>query len=255
MPSWRSYLKGYPDAQLCEFLEYGWPMNHTAPLPPQPDYINHMSATAYPEAVNTHLTQEIAMGAIIGPFSSPPFVTMFQPNPLMSRPKRNTDQRRIILNLSWPIGHSTNDGIPSHIYLGCPYKLRLPMVDDLVALILKHGQRCLLYSRDLHRAFSQLRADPLDWPLLGLHWEGGYYFHTSVPFGVRWGSMACQRTTDAVCHILRKEGWDWLCYVDDFAGAAAGEQLALQAFLRGGSSYEIWDLRNLKTKHSHPHTA
>ena len=44
---------------------------------------------------------------------------------------------------------------------------------------------CYLYSRDMARAYRQLRSDPLDWPLTGLTWNSKYYFDMSVPFVIR----------------------------------------------------------------------
>ena len=50
--------------------------------------------------------------------------------------KRDSEERRVIVDLSWPCGHSVNDGIPSDSYLGEPLVLRFPTIDDIVHQLL-----------------------------------------------------------------------------------------------------------------------
>ena len=85
----------------------------------------------------------------------------------------------------------------------------------------RHGPGCLLYKVDLSRAYRQLRSDPLDWPFLGISWQDQDYVGVSVPFGLRHGASACQRTTEAVSSIVKQEsGADTEPYIDDTAGAS-----------------------------------
>lgn len=220
LPAWRRLLAGYHDAMICDFLEFGWPMNYTRAYPPAPVDKHHASALAFPDHVSDYLETEVSLGAIMGPFPHAPFTPWCQTNAFMTREKKCSAKRRIIVDLSWPTGFSVNSGIPSDIYLGQPYKLHLPTVDDLANAIVKQGQGCFLYSLDLARAYRQLRCDPLDWPLLGYMWNNCYYFDIAIPFGVRWGAMACQRMTNAVCNIVNCDKRTLLGYIDDFAGVA-----------------------------------
>ena len=225
---WRSYLRNYHDVQVFEFLEYEWPMDYIpSQLLMRADQ-NHQSARAYPQHVKTYLDKELRCGALMGPCNS----AGLQISPLMSREKRNSQSRRIIMDLSWPPGASVNDGIPKDTYLDEPFKLTLPTVDDVVNLIREHGQGCYLYSQDLERAYRQLRSDPLDWPLLGLEWDNKYYFDVAVPFGIRNGAMACQRTTNAICFIHRLDNYVSRCYIDDFLGVASTLSVAESGFNR-----------------------
>lgn len=230
MNKWRSYLRDYPDKHLCDFLEYGWPMNYTRYSPLQPTINNHTSALDHPSHINLYILTETQHGALLGPFDVSPFLG-YHTNPLMTREKRDSDKRRIIMDLSWPIGASVNTGIPKDTYLGVPYKLKLPTVDDAISMIRAQGRGCYLYGLDLERAYRQLRSDPLDWPLLGLCWDSNLYFDVAIPFGIRWGAMACSRTTEAICHIHTSQGHSSLCYIDDFFGVSppALDQ-ALQGF-------------------------
>lgn len=87
----------------------------------------------------------------------------------MTREKKLSDKRRIIVDLSWPAGSSVNAGTPKDTYDGYPYKLRLPGADDIIALIQRNGRDSYLWSVDISRAIRKLPADPLDWPLLCVH--------------------------------------------------------------------------------------
>ena len=46
-------------------------------------------------------------------------------SPLMSRPKKDSEMRRIVLDLSWSQGFSVNDGIDSEYYLDYESKVKL----------------------------------------------------------------------------------------------------------------------------------
>ena len=99
-------------------------------------------------------------------------------NPLMVRPKKEIGKFRVILAFSFPIGEPVNALVPRFTYDGVPYKLRLPSALNLAELIAKRCQYCYLYKLDLARAYRQLPSDPLDWPLLGIQWEGKCHYDT-----------------------------------------------------------------------------
>ena len=46
---------------------------------------------------------------------------------------------RVVVDLSFPVGSSVNDGIPKDTYLGEPFTLRLPGVDAFVDSALAVG--------------------------------------------------------------------------------------------------------------------
>lgn len=252
--NWRSLLCDYHDQALCDFLEFGWPVNYIRDNPPQASGSNHGSAIAYADHVATYIHTEIELGAILGPFEEPPFSPWFNTSPLMTRPKRASNVRRIIQDHSWPIGASVNAGVPRDVYLGRPYKLRLPSVDDLVSLIIKHGPGCFLYGTDLSRAYKQLRSCPLDWPLLGIHFDSKWYLDISISFGLRWGAMACQRVTEAICYITGKQGHDNISYIDDFAGAAHGKEMADKGLSQLQDTLNALGVIEARDKASYPST-
>ena len=67
--------------------------------------INHKSATEYPDHVTVYLEEEHQ--AILGPFKHPP-VDNLHTSPFITRDKPNLENRRVIIDLSWPLGESVN---------------------------------------------------------------------------------------------------------------------------------------------------
>ena len=60
--------------------------------------------------------------------------------------------------------------------------------------------------------------------MLGISWQDRAYADVSVPFGLRHGASACQRTTEAVSILAKEEcNADTHPYVDDTAGASVPE--------------------------------
>ena len=215
---WREKLHDYHDVMLCDFLEFGWPLNYTSPTWPHNCAKNHASADAYPDHVHHYIQTESTYQAILGPYAEPPF-SFFHTSPLMTRPKKNSDKRRIIMDLSYPAGTSINSGIPQGEYQDLAYKLHYPTIDTFVEHILHMGQGCHLFKVDISRAFQNLKVCPLDYPLLSLTWNEMFYFDTYVPFGCRNGSFQCQSTTDAIAYVLRLDGIEITNYVDDIVSA------------------------------------
>ena len=91
----------------------------------------------------------------------------------------------MVHDLRFPPGESVNDGIARDQYLSQALHLRLPGVDRLVEFILSKGPGCLVFKKDVKRAYRQIPVDPNDYHLLGMCIDGQFYFHTVTPFGLR----------------------------------------------------------------------
>lgn len=157
-------LHGYEDASICEFLEFGFPLGYFGDV--QHGSIdsytfvrNHGGAKHFPAQIQEYLAKERSYGAILGPFKENPFCCNIRLSPLNSVPKKDTDERRIILDLCYPKGHSINDSISKDFYLGQKISLSYPNVDDLVNVIKVKGRGCLLFKRDLRRFYRQIGTD------------------------------------------------------------------------------------------------
>ena len=221
IPAWRKIEHRLSDPSLVNMLAYGFPVGYASGEVPTPGTPNHSSALRNQGAVEGFLEKEVRLGAMMGPFKAQPFVNWARANPLMTRPKRESSELRVILDLSFPQGSSVNTGIPGGVLDGQQFKLRLPTPADLAHKIVKHGRGCLLYKVDLSRAYRQLRSCPRDWPFLMVSWQGRPYVDTAIPFGLRHGASACQRMMEAVIEATQeKEDIDVAPYIDDTAGAA-----------------------------------
>ena len=118
-----------------------------------------------------------------------------------------------------------NARIPVGQLDGMPFKLRLPTPLDLARKMVLCWRGCLIYKVNLSGAYRLLRSCPRDWPLLMINWQGRPYVDVAVPFGLRHGASAYQRTTEAVVKVARAEaGTDASPYIDDTVGAAVEDE-------------------------------
>ena len=135
----------------------------------------------------------------------------------MTRAKPNSDRRRVIIDLSWPLGASVNARIDKNTYLDAPFALTFPTVDDITNELKRLGRGAFLYKVDVSCAFRHVKVDPGDYDLLGLEWNG-HYVDTCVLFGMRHGSQIFHRLSDAVRYFIRHKGFTIIDYIDDYVG-------------------------------------
>ena len=215
-----SLLADYHDKELVQFLTYGWPSNRlpTSPKPTR-NFLNHKSATEFPDQIKQYISRELSLGGVIGPFKDSPFLEAdIGVSPLSTRPKKDSTDRRVILDLSYPPGRSVNDFIPKDYYLGIPVKIVFPRVDDLAKRINQLGDKAWAWKKDLSRAFRQYPLDPGDYHLFGYTWEGLLYFDIVLVMGHRSAPYLAQRISDALKFIMNSNDFCIFNYVDDFLG-------------------------------------
>ena len=152
-----------------------------------------------------------------GLFPRPPFIPWCQTNTLLTHPKCNSTDRRIIMDLSWPLPPfiRINGGTPRESYLGSYKKMHLPSAQDFCDLIRTADKGCYLYSADVARAYRQLLLDPGDWPLVCFNFQGAYDIDISLPFGLHWAVPHCQEVTCLITSALNNKGTTVLSYIDD----------------------------------------
>ena len=215
IPRWRSFLSAYHDNNIVDYLEFGWPVGYDYEQFgfPVSQLRNHSGATNYPRDLNLYIDTEIARHSVAGPFSSLPFSGRLAVSPLNSVPKKDSVERRIILDLSWPLNTSVNVGVDNSLHEGVEFSLTYPTVDHIASLIARKGPGCLIYKCDLRKAYRQFYVDPYDFPLLGFHWNDCYYFDVVLPMGLRSAAMACQRITSDISYICSQQGFDVLNYL------------------------------------------
>ena len=215
---WRNTLHSYHDLALVDFLEFGWPINYVADSRPQPVNRNHPSAIKHAFAVRKFINNKVNLQATAGPFRSNPLDCQLIISPLLTVPKKDSINRRVVMDPSYPPNCSVNDRIPTDSFLGEPFTLRLPGVDSLVQIIQKFGPGCLLFKTDLSCAYRQLPIDPRDYHHLGYRFDKLIFFDTVFAFGLRPATLGCQRTANAVTYLYTHQGYFCTNYVDDFGG-------------------------------------
>ena len=135
-------------------MRYGWPIGRLPTLPdPHISFRNHKGATEHPEALTKYIAKEQKYEAIMGPFEVIPFNSLVGISTLSTRPKKESEERRIILDLSFPPGYSVNDGIIKDNYLGFHTKLSFPKIDEFALRVYKLGKGAHMFKIDLHRYF------------------------------------------------------------------------------------------------------
>ena len=221
IPRWRELLHGYEDEVICDLLEYGFPLdfNKNQKLS-YSERRNHKGARDYPEFINKYFDRECGANRIAGPFHKNPLSVPLVVSPMNSVPKASVDERRAIVDLSWPKGTSVNDGISKETYLGKVIDLHYASVEQVCRMVLKVGLGSHIYKRDLRHAYRQIPVDPRDYQYLGYYWEESMYFDTVLAMGQRNAAMACSRTTKAVMHLHEKAGYLGTSYLDDLIGVA-----------------------------------
>ena len=191
---------------------------------------------------------------MLGPFAAPPFSPWSQVSPLMTVEKKDSGDRRVIIDLSFPIGAGVNAGVPKNFFQGSPKQYSLPSITDLADLIMTAGPGCHMWKADLERAYRQLRCDPLDYPLLGIMHDGAYFTDICPSFGCRGSSMSQQRVSEAVCYLMSTEGFSTLAYVDDFCGVQESKSQALFAYNSFANLTDTLGLRLAPDKCAPPQT-
>ena len=223
--AWDHYLVDYGDREIVDFLRFGWPSSFDHHSPLLSTLKNHSSGLSYPKHIEHYIEKELSKQALLGPFSYPPIIPLHV-SPILTRPKKDSEWRRIVVDLSWPRGKSINDGIASGEYLGDVIELTLPTIDYMADRVRNLGRGCFMYKLDLSRGYRQLRLDPLDWPLMCIQHDRQFYLDLCPPFGLRTAAMMMERTTMAVCYIHGLHGFTSKPYIDDFGGA---EKLCVEA--------------------------
>ena len=102
---------------------------------------------------------------------------LFVPPPPEHRSKERQGRSPNFLDLSYPIGWSINDYVSKDFYLGQKMTLSYPVVDQFMFIVKLKGRSCLLFKRDLSRAYRQIVLDPGKVSLLGYSFNGNVYLH------------------------------------------------------------------------------
>ena len=213
-------LGEYHDKEVIQWLRYGWPVSRPSNWPDSvPTYMNHTSANKYPDQLYKYLRKEMDKGAVMGPFKNVPFRARVGVSPLSTREKKDSESRHILMDLSWPVGYSVNDGIAKDYYLGFRTKLQFPTIDIMAKCVSELGTSARMFKINLNQYFRQLRIDPFNHSLLCFSWNQEIFFNVMAPMGLRSAPYFAQRVSNAIRYVHNTVGYFLFNYIDDFLGA------------------------------------
>ena len=109
---------------------------------------NLPSAQIKPQLIKDRLNKEIKLGRMWGPFDNLPFQHLMC-SPVGLVPKKDTDEMRMIMHLSYPYGESINDFIDED-----KTTTSYQQFDDAIRLVQRHGQGCFMAKGDVKSAFK-----------------------------------------------------------------------------------------------------
>ena len=170
------------------------------------------SALEHPDVVDDYLAEECRRGHVLGPFRLLP-----APALVVSRfgviPKRGKENKwRLIVDLSFPEGHSVNDGIDLQ---NC--SLSYVTVDNIAARVRALGRGSQMAKCDIKHAYRQVPVHPEDRILFGMRWRDRFYVDTRLPFGLRSAPLLFSAAADTLEWVVKQSGCDHILqYIDDF---------------------------------------
>ena len=215
--AWAQALSWHPDKAfaryICTGLRFGFRIGFSGNVCLKPAPNNMRSAHDHPTVVSEYLAKETALGRMLGPFDMSTSLCPLQINRFGVIPKGHDQEKwRLITDLSFPPGHSVNDGIDPTL---C--SLSYSTVDEVAGLVARLGPGALLAKIDIESAYRLIPVHPDDRPLLGMQWEGSLYVDPMLPFGLRSAPKVFNAVADALCWHLHQSGIPLLRhYLDDF---------------------------------------
>ena len=206
---------------------------------------NHSGEKHFSTAVQKFLSKEKSYGAILGHFADNHFICNIALAPLNTVPKKDTVERRIILDLSFPKGMAINESVSKDFYLEEKVLLSYPGVDDLVNLIKIKGKGRLLFKKNM-RFYRQIGNDIGDASLVGSSNEH-IYFDKVLSMGLKSSAFIAQCVINAVKYMCQISHISIENYLDDLAGADTPDK-TLKSFYELGKILEFCGLEEALEK-------
>ena len=226
---WEALLAPHPDQRFKDVIITGLRRGFHIGFQPQLVTLksakhNLLSCAEHPQVVEDYIAKECKLGRLAGPFIKST-VPQIHISPFGVIPKKASGAWRLIVDLSSPHDHSTNDGITP-----AWSSLTYVTVDAIAERVMSMGQGTWLAKLDIKSAFRIIPVHPSDRYLLGVEWKQAVYVDTVLPFGLRSAPKLFNAIADALQFIARASGIENIVhYLDDFVilGAPGINQCAL----------------------------
>ena len=132
-----------------------------------------------PAVVDATIQRECQAGRLLGPIPHS-LLPLCQVSPIGLVPKSQPGQWRLIVDLSFPEGHSITDEIGQDVT-----SIQYARLKDVAQTVRVLGRRTLLTKLDLKSAYRVVPVHRDDWPFLAIQLERQTYLDTALPFGLR----------------------------------------------------------------------
>ena len=259
---WRHHLVGYEGVELCQFLEFGFPIGLSEePLPELSSTMrNHGSSIQFYSHIDKFIKTGLELCNVVGPCTMTPFDNVHI-SPLMTAPKK-PDSRRAVFDATFG-DFSLNNGTPCDQYLGQPISFTFPKIEDFKYLVLTMGKGCYIWKRDLSRYFLQMPLDPAEYNKVGFVWRSFLFFFTGFMFGLRHAGLQGQRLTTAVSWRHQRMGLETdseekfhsINYSDDIGGCERTLDRATESFNALAELFKDLGLAESTSKAHEPSTS
>lgn len=212
------------DPELINQLEFGFPVPFDEQMAgglPQVPTRNHPSSYAYFEHVDKYIATEISLSALSTGYQVNPLASPLTVSPIQTVPKKGTDQRRTVIDLSFGTP-SVNDGLAADKFPDYDHKLTYPSIDKLAAKIRAIGPKALLFKVDLSRFYRQLPTCPSSYSHTAIVWRSMIHLDLRLAFGCRTSASCAQRVSNAIAKFYEAENPTTSVdpFLDDFGNAA-----------------------------------
>ena len=159
--------------------------------------------------IDEFFATECAAGRILGPFDRS-LLPMVHINRLEAVPS-TPGKYRLIVDLSFPEGHSPNDGILDTLCF-----LSYTSVEDAAQSVLRLGRGALMAKMDISSAYPNVTVHLDDRWLLGMTWRHSVFIDTVLPFGLR-SAPNINSLVDGLEWVMRQDdAGEMFYYPDDF---------------------------------------
>lgn len=232
LEAWDQALATHPDQAYARYIRNGLRQGfrigfqHGKPL--KSASRNMPSTDQHPESLDEYIHKELSKGRMLGPFPNTVHLPPIHINRVGSVPKgHGSNKRRVITDLSFPMGSSVNDGVDPAL---C--SMAYISVDDVAALVAQLGKGTLLAKVDIESAYRLIPVHPQDRVLQAIEWKGQIYIDPMLPFGLRSAPKIFNAVADALSWHLEQSGiLHILHYLDDYIIIAPPDSPLCQLWL------------------------
>ena len=191
LSNWLEFLRCHPDQTFASYIHSGLlsgfriGYNRQAPRLKSAAK-NHPSAPANAMVVRNHIEVELQAGRLVGPLNKA-LAPLLHTSPIGLVPKAHQPGKwRLIVDLSFPPGHSVNEGISPELA-----SITYAKVDEAVEIIRQLGVGTQLAKLDLQSAYRIVPIHPEDQHLLAIEqhtWIAPYRLASALRqrFSQRW---------------------------------------------------------------------